>query len=432
MKLIGHVDFVITKHQHAPRPVRKTGLLGYKKWAADASLSECAHPDIQKLVVSCPDIEPVDADDHGCHLLREVPPGGGPWLDAADEALMVEANDHVLRVIEHGTGDQEIFSYVEGESTRDPLTVVEVLTVAQLEARAASLAPAARRLLAKPVAKRAYLWGRRDFIPTDQRRHVRRRDIRRQLVVAKHAIVNLLASSIAAEHLGTFDTVLRAGELKATARVSDSIVLAIAQRLLVPSRAAAEGTAQLRVMEMIMELCADRRRCLDPLVASFPFPTTQMAALSCFAQMRRDATDRNVLVCVIESEEHFFAILKFLAFHSPTALEPNAFMKAFVPTPAPGLLAQPDFFSRGKTPKTAFNAIYYHTVTQRFAAQLTFTQFNASKRVRGASLGMPPPEAPAQAKYDLLNMRWVSKDARAPVLGALKARFGGLLRWVFW
>ena len=297
--LIGNVGFLLSNHAHAQKP---RGLRSYRRWAATESLTLCAHPDVLEKVEPSPDgVEPADSNDHKCHLLEHVPPSGGPWLPSANESLMVEASNHAIRVIEHGTGDDEVFSYVEGLVTAQPLACVEVLRFEEL-ATTSPLTDAVRQLLAKAPGDRSYGWGKREFVPTDRRRHVQRRAIRRQLIIAKPSIIDILSSSMASTHLGTYECVLKQGALKATEAICEARTREIAARLLAPSRAASEGASQLRIMELVMEYALDRRHCIVPMVIKMPFPMVQMVSLSFFTSMLRDSTNRATLVKVFKNE----------------------------------------------------------------------------------------------------------------------------------
>ena len=234
-KLIGYLDYTMTKHQHAPRPTGSP--TGYRRLNDTESLTDCAHPRVRPLITACPDVSPVDADDHACHLTAEVPQSGGPILPYIDEELAVGANDHFIKVIEHGSGGNEVYSYVDGSVLADPLSCVEVFTVEQLAAEP-TLSPEAQVLLAKRREQRPYLWGSREFVPGWRQRTVRRRAVRRQLIIAKPVTVDSLSASMAAEHLGTFECALRPnGRLQAMARLSESANLYVVRRLLTPSQA---------------------------------------------------------------------------------------------------------------------------------------------------------------------------------------------------
>jgi hypothetical protein len=127
-------------------------------------------------------------------------------------------------------------------------------------------------------------------------------------------------------------------------------------------------------------------------------------------------------VVPIEDEADAEQLLGCVAFPAPTSKERYGF----------NLVAPP---KRGGQRSTAHlpttrrvagtNDLLYDTEKAHLRVRLSLARFNASKRVRGASVGAPPEEEAKeqQMKFSLLERKWVPKTTKAPTPAELNAAY---------
>ena len=126
-----------------------------------------------------------------------------------------------------------------------------------------------------------------------------------------------------------------------------------------------------------------------------------------------------------------------LGWHAPQGKELNGFFLIVVPllsaSVAPCATVDPRRVKGLK--KHEYNFIAYDTETQQLTVRLSLARFNASARVRGASVGAPPVGAPpggGRWKYSLLERMWVASSTRAPTPRELKERYPAGPQWLYW
>lgn len=150
-------------------------------------------------------------------------------------------------------------------------------------------------------------------------------------------------------------------------------------------------------------------------------------SLPCFQGMQRSP----VMTHIFRDRADFEANVGLTTWPAPTDDERYGFLHVAVPTPSADLTdasVDPRCIITN-TERHAINFISYETETRCLTLRLSLARFNASKRVRGASIGGLPPHAPPGGggwKYSLLEGDWIPSSTPAPTIGELMRAFPAL------
>ena len=373
----------------------------------------------------------------------EVAAGGGPAIGADGEQLRVGADEArifgVTVLIDGATRD----AYVDGDPYAEPLSGVEMLDHAALAHETTDAATC--ELLAEPdLEKRAYLNGKRELLPG-----WRRLEFSRSAIVAQFTAVNpslLEGASLLedADRLYSFEgKVVEGGKFVPLRRFGERLAAARVQRFAVERRGATRAAALTAMQELVVRRTEGKETALDPIEISSrgPWPLEYLAPLPVWTRMRRSPNERFLLSAVFESDADLYANLGLLAWPSPLSKAPRGYLSAMVPKLASECVAGATLQPRrvAGLRKHEVNFISYNTETRELTLRLSLARFNGAKRVRGATVGVPPKDPPPGAvagqpvwKYSLMERDWVPWATRAPTPAELAVRYPGLAAWQHW
>jgi hypothetical protein len=428
--------------------------ISWRGWGDDDELDDLVPPEFLSLLPSADaEMQPIAAEYGATTRFEEVAAGGGPHLEVLGEQLRIGADEsRIFGVVVDAASDggdggnstsRRRHVYIDGNPYADPLTGIEMLDHAEL--KELSTDPATLGLLAiDDFDQRVFLNNRRELMPGWRRLTFRRSAIVAQFISVNPSLLEGASLLEDVKHLysfegqitpgGTFEPLRRFGERLAAMRV---------RRLAVERRGASLDAALGALQELLVRRAA-RLTALDPaeIRSNGPWPLEYVAMLPAFARMRRSPEERHVLSHVFENDADLFANVGLLAWPAPTGKERRGYLSAAVPGVAadrvPGATLQPRRVAGFR--KHELNYLSYDTETRELTLRVSLARFNGSKRVRGASVGAPPSEPPAQGtvagrpwyKYSLVERKWVPWATRAPTPAELHARYPGLQEWSHW
>ena len=428
---------------------------GFRRWSADATLSSMAPAGFVNTLPKFDDLpQPCSADySLAPRLGGRVSNGGGPQLTNGED-FQIGADELIIYGAEYETdfgaedplvGFATGFFYVTGSPYSEPLVGIEMLDHERLRAMMNNLmssssdAATTLQLLGQPdFSKRLYLNGAKELLPGWRKVSVSHAAILRTVIVVNPSIVEGATLLRGREDTYSFECAVQAsGALQPLRRCGDSVARARLPSLLHPSARAVQGMARTWLLDVIMQKTAAAGRKLDPLEITVPCPFSFVASLPCFPAMRRSPKKRHELVHIMASSDDADTIFGVLGWHAPEGKEKNGFYIICVPEPPvivnDGATIDPRRVKGLK--KNEYNFISYDTEKQELTLRLSVARFNASLRVRGASVGPPPLQPPpggGKWKYSLLARDWVSSAVRAPTPRELKERYPSGPKWMHW
>jgi hypothetical protein len=390
------------------------------------------------------------------------------------------------------------YAYITGNPYDDPLTGIEMfdhrrLSAMMLDLDTDDLAPypggnaATGQLLDEPDHdKRVYLNGAKELLPGWREVSFPRAAIRRSVVSVNPTLTEGTALIRGDADTYSFECAVRQGcALVPLRRCGDTIARTCLPSLMHPSARAVRGMAQSWLQDVLVQKTKAAERNLDPLEFTVPCPFNFVVSLPGFAAMRRwllppapslllplpsllpapiltapctlipapcslscppspailhlvrSPKQRHVLTHILASSDDADTIIGMLGWHAPIGKEKNGFFLICVPEP-------PDTINDGATidprrvsglKKHQYNFISYDTEAQALTVRLSVARFNASLRVRGASVGKPPempPPGGGKWKYSLYERAWVPGSVRAPTPRQLKERYPAGPSWMHW
>ena len=425
---------------------------GFKAWTEQTMMSEMVPENLKKNLPKEIGIVPCSADAYNesthkplARMPVRVAAGGGPTLDDGEE-IYAGADELVVSGVEYINtvaatdalaGFETAFAYITSNPYDDPLVGIEMLDHPRL--RALATCPTTRALLDQPVLeKRLYLNGSKELVPGWRTVTIARSAIRRAIIAVAPALLEGVTLLRGAGDVFTFECAARSsGALVPLRRCSESLARARLARLLQPSPRAVGGLARAWLQDLVPKKVEAAKGSMDPLEFTVPCPYSFVVSFTFFAAMRRSSEKRHVISYILEGVEDADAFLGFLGWHAPQGKEINGFYLIVTPTPpvevAHGATINPRRV-KGLS-RHEYNYVSYDTETQELTVRLSVARFNASKRVRGASVGTPPADPPPGGgtwKYSLLDRAWVPASHHAPTVAQLKARYPAGPAWMFW
>ena len=416
---------------------------GFRRWTQNDTLSTMVPSAAHAKTVPAGPLQPCSADYSIAEgLATRIAPGGGPDLEDGEQ-IEIGADELIIHGVEYSVDEMggTAFAYITGNPFDDPLTGTEMLTHEML--RAIATDPTTINLLnIKQTNQRQYLCGAKELLPGWRDVSFARSAIRRTIVSVNPTLVEGVALLRGGNDTFSFEcAVLPHGALRPLRRCSDSTARRLLPRLLSPSVRALRQTAQVWLQDVLRSRTTAAARNLDPLEFKVPCPFAFIVAMPCFGAMKRSPEKKHVLTHIFTSNAEVDAIVGILGWHAPMGKETNGFFLVVVPQLpediASGTTSSCTLDPRRVTglKKHEYNFISFDTETQELTVRLSVARFNASVRVRGASVGPPPADPPPAGgtwKYSLLLREWVPNSVRAPTPRVLKERYPACAQWMHW
>ena len=417
----------------------------FRRWREQDTLSSMVPAALAGKTVTIGGPQPCTADYATAEsLATTVASGGGPDLPTG-ERVEVGADSLVIRAVEYDAMRAEDdalaayatgFAYIISNPYDDELTGIEMLDHERLRALATD--PHTLDTLARPPGARLYLNGAHELLPGWRVVSFHRGAIRRAVVSVNPTMVEGVALLRGDADTYSFECAAReGGALVPLRRCGDRVARARLPALLHPSARAMRGLAQVWLQDVLVQKTRAAERNLDPLEFTVPCPFAYVVALPGFAAMRRSPKLRHVLTHVLSSSDDADTILGILGWHAPIGKEKNGFYLISVPELPLQVQGGATIDPRrvAGLSKHQYNFFSYDTEAQTLTLRLSVARFNASLRVRGASVGKPPaqpPPAGGRWKFSLLERAWVPSGVRAPTPRELKERYPAGPQWMHW
>ena len=432
----------LKQHMHADKTWHNYAI-GWVGWSDDKTLEDLVPPELLGSLPKFNGLQPISAEySAGPPRFVEVPAGGGPTFGADGEQIHIGANE--VRIygqkvrLDDGTTTA---LYIDGNPYEQPLSGIEMIEhgpLATISTDAATL-----NELALPIEKRNYLNLSKELMPGWRRITFRREQIVSQFISVNPSLLESVDLLPVGEVHSFEGKVVQDGKFQPLRRVGERLAASWTTRIVVERGLATREGALRSLQELIIKRSA-AAKALDPLEinSNGPWPFEQIAVLSMFSEMRRSPTERHRLSVVLRSDDHPAANLGLLAHPAPLPKEPRGYLSMAVPQLPDELLAGAVLDPRKVKGirKHEINYISISTETRELTMRLSWARFNGSKRVRGASIGAPPKDPPAQGstpgkpmwKYSLLARAWVPWATPAPTPKELRVQYPGLAAWAHW
>ena len=422
---------------------------GFKTWTQGDTLESMVPATLKGALPAFDGLQPCSAD-YGVGAAERMPQqvarGGGPELNDGAE-LKVGADELEIFGVEYerdGSGDDDPlrdfstgFAFITSNAYADPLQGVEMLDHNRLAALATNEDTLA--LLAEPeLSKRLFLNNHGELLPGWRQVEFNRTSIVRTILSLNPALLEGATLLHGAEDTFTFECAARAGgALVSLRRCGEKLARTRVAQLAGPSPRALRGVVKTWLQDVLQAKALDAKRNLDPLEFTVPCPFAYVVALPGFAAMRRSPKLRHVLTHVLSSSDDADTILGILGWHAPIGKEKNGFYLISVPELPLQVQGGATIDPRrvAGLSKHQYNFFSYDTEAQTLTLRLSVARFNASLRVRGASVGKPPaqpPPAGGRWKFSLLERAWVPSGVRAPTPRELKERYPAGPQWMHW
>ena len=439
-----HAGTIVLKLYGGIKPVK---VLSYRAWTEDDRYVDMLAEEWQdddgdddpasKLWLEA-EPAPLPADRYNEPVFEEVPLCGGPAIGSTGQIIMAGRSPVRMFLLEYRVpGSATKFASVNFgvNLLNDEYDCTETLTVAELEALPSSVVTnqTTRKLLSLGREKRSWLCNPTERVLGWRKVTVRQCDVQGVRLAVNLGVAPELALLQCPTTFDTFEVALGCGgAVQPLRRVSEGAAVRAVQQLNAPTVTPLRLLAQSQLQQAIID-AAGKTDATDPLQLTLPFPYLWLLAL-CRAEMQRSCDDHDIITFVFRSGNEFKAIVGFDTWPAPTNKSRWGMQRVSVPPideayadarNASLILGVRNVWGVKKAAtakgKHELNELTYNLSMQMLSLTISVATFANSKRVKGASMGQPPPGL-SNPKF-VLGLGFVDRSTPAPTPAMLQAQF---------